>query len=141
VEVDAPAGVRGQVEEAVTERDITGNASGSAYRRAQKIAENAELTSAELRTIAEGVREFDAQRTPEQRTAAALERIASKVGPEKNSEAYEQARLRRREVYAQELLAVAMLAEDVHDEHLVQIRQSNAYKNLVSRLAGRDATA
>jgi hypothetical protein len=123
----------------MTERDITGDARGSAYRKAQKIAEANALTDAEMREIAAGVREFDAARTPEQRSAAALEKIASKVGPEKNSEAYEAARLRRREVYAKELVAVALMADDLESEDMVAIRQTNAYKRLVARLAGRDA--
>lgn len=121
----------------MTERDITGDAR-SAYRRAQAIANRAGLTADDLRAVADGVREFDAQRTPEQRAAAALERIANKVGPEKDSAAYEAGRLRRREVYALELAAIGWIGDP---DAIAAIRESNAYKNLVSRLAGRDATA
>jgi len=101
-----------------------------------RIADRAELTGAELATIAEGVREFDSWKSPEHRAAVALEKIASKVGPEKDSAAYEAARLRRREVYALELLAAALIADD---EGLEAIRESTAFRRLTVRLAGRDA--
>jgi hypothetical protein len=65
----------------VTERDITGDAR-SAYKRAQRVAKNLDLTDEDMRIIAEGVREFDAQRAVEHRTAQALEKIASNTSPE-----------------------------------------------------------
>lgn len=122
----------------MTERSFSGDAGNTPYRRAMKIADRAELTGSELAAIAEGVREFDTWKSPEHRTAAALERIANKVGPEKDSAAYEAGRLRRREVYALELAAIGLLG-DPRAIELVQ--ESNAYKNLVARLAGRDAPA
>jgi hypothetical protein len=121
----------------MTERDITGDAKGSAYKRAQRVAKNLDLTDEDMRIIAEGVREFDAQRAVEHRTAQALEKIASNTVPDRekeNSWAWEERRLRRREVYAQELMAVAILADDVHDEALDKIRETQAYQRLVERL-------
>lgn len=136
VEDDAPAGVQGG--EGMTARDFSGDAHNSPYRKAMRIADRAELTGTELAAIAEGVREFDTWKSPEHRTAAALEKIASKVGPEKDSAAYEAGRLRRREVYALELAAVGWIG---NEEDIAAVRESTAYKNLVARLAGRDAPA
>lgn len=48
--------------------------------------------------------------------------------------AFEERRLRRRQVYAQELMALAMLADDVEAEELVKVRRTAAYKLLVERL-------
>lgn len=46
---------------------------------------------------------------------------------------FEERRLRRREVYAQELMAVAVIVEDVD---LDVVRQSPAFQRLVARLKG-----
>ena len=126
----------------MTDRDITGDAKGaSAYRKAQAIAKERGLLDSDLRVIADGVREFDVQRSVEQRTAAALEKLAAYLAPAQSGKgenyAYEERRLRRREVYAQELLAVAFLADDVHDEHLEAIRQTPRFLALVERLKER----
>lgn len=123
----------------MTDRDISGDATRSRFKAAQKLAGDLGLSPAAMDTIAEGVREFDALRAPEVRAAKALERIADKVGPEKHSADYEAARLRRREVYAQELMAVALYEDDPESEAMVGIRGSAAYKRLVARLAGQDA--
>ena len=126
----------------MTDRDITGDAKPnmSAYRKAQAIAKEYRLADDELRAIADGVREFDAQRSTEQRTAAALEKLAVYLAPTQSGKgenyAFEERRLRRREVYAQELLAVAYLADDVNDPNLEAIRQSFAFQRLVERLKG-----
>lgn len=48
--------------------------------------------------------------------------------------------LRRREVYAKELVAVAIMCDDIHDEVLERIRESPQFKALTSRLLG-DAAA
>lgn len=126
----------------MTDRDITGDVKPnmSAYRKAQAIAKEHRLADDELRAIADGVREFDAQRSPEVRSLAALEKIATALGPGQSGKGesweYEERRLRRREVYAQELLAVAYLADDVNDPNLEVIRQSFAFQRLVERLKG-----
>lgn len=123
----------------MTERDITGDAK-SAYRKAQAIAKERGLLDSDLRTIADGVREFDAQRSVEVRTQVALEKIASNTAPERDpnaeSRGWEERRLRRREVYAQELLAVAYMADDVNDPDLTAIRGSVSFRRLVDRLKG-----
>lgn len=121
----------------MTDRDINGNAARSQYRKARRLADEFGLTPEALETIAQGVREFDEQGTVEQRTARALEKIAQHTTPERDKEngwAWEDRRLRRREVYAQELLAVAMFAEDINDEHLVAIRGTHAFQRLIERL-------
>jgi uncharacterized membrane protein YccC len=128
----------------VTDRDITGDVKPnmSAYRKAQAIAKERGLLDADLRAIADGVREFDAQRSLEQRSLAALEKIASNTAPDRDpnadSRGWEERRLRRREVYAQELLAVAYLADDVNAPELEAIRATAQYQRLVDRLTGRD---
>ncbi len=121
----------------MTERNINGDAVKSAYKRARKLAGDLGLDDQALETIAEGVREFDAQRSVEQRLASALEKVAANTAPESNkgdSWLWEERRLRRREVYAQELMAVAILADDVHDEALEKIRETQMYQRLVERL-------
>lgn len=54
--------------------------------------------------------------------------------------AFEERRLRRREVYAQELMAVAIMSDGFPGADLTGIRESAAYKTLVARLGPRDAT-
>lgn len=124
----------------MTDRDITGDVPRSAYRQAQAVARAANLPDDALRVIADGVREFDSQRSVEARTLAALEKIASALSPTSSGKGenheYEERRLRRREVYAQELLAVAYLADDVNDPNLEAIRESAAFQRLVDRLKG-----
>lgn len=121
----------------MTERNLAGDAVRSSFRRAQKLAGDKGLTAEEMDVIAAGVREFDEQRSTDHRTVHALEKIAANTKPPKSDGdpwSYEERRLRRREVYAQELLAVAMLADDVADENLVAIRSSERFKALIDRL-------
>lgn len=124
----------------MTERDITGDAKRSAYRKTQAIAKERGLLDSDLRTIADGVREFDAQRSPEARTLAALEKLAANTTPEGGSNAaareFEERRLRRREVLAQELAALALLADD---EDAVKIKQGFIYRRLFARFSAPDA--
>jgi hypothetical protein len=54
--------------------------------------------------------------------------------------AFEERRLRRREVYAQELMALAIFEDDPLSEVTAAIRQSAAYKALAARLGPRDAS-
>lgn len=115
-------------------REITGDAARSKYRRAQKVASELGLTDEVLATLAEGVREFDQEQGSESRTVKALERIAQNTvsGREKDGHwAWESQRLRRREVVAQELLAVAML---VSDAELAALKSGPAYKRIMERL-------
>lgn len=121
----------------MTDRDINGDAVRSSYARARKLADSLGISNEAMETIAEGVREFDEQRTPEQRTVAALERLARNTAPERGdsgSREWEERRLRRREVYAQELMAVAVILDD--QEALAEVQQSPAFKRLVARLKG-----
>ena len=48
--------------------------------------------------------------------------------------AFEERRLRRRQVYAQELMAIALLAPDIESEEVVAIRATAAYRRLIERL-------
>lgn len=121
----------------MTERDITGDATRSQYRKAMKIADRAELTDEELRVIADGVREFDAQRSPELRTVAALETLAKNTTPDRdreNSWAWEDRRLRKREVAAKELSALALLADD---EDVEKIKAGALYRRLFERVTSQ----
>src|SRR3954470_2885175 len=129
----------------MTERNVAGDAVRSKYRKAQKLAEEKGLSPAELESLAEGVREFDAKRTVEERTAVALEKLSAALtsqhsggdGTSGHAE-FEARRLRRREVYAQELMAVAVMADDVADEELVAIRETVPFKRLLARLKGTE---
>lgn len=123
----------------MTDRDINGDAVRSSYARARKLADSLGISNEAMETIAEGVREFDEQRTPEQRTVAALERLARNTAPERgDSQEWEERRLRRREVYAQELMAVAVILDD---DALAEVRQAPAFLRLVARLKGESGTA
>lgn len=125
----------------MTDRDINGDAVRSSYARARKLADSLGISNEAMETIAEGVREFDEQRTPEQRTVAALERLARNTAPERGdsgSREWEERRLRRREVYAQELMAVAVILDD---DALAEVRQAPAFLRLVARLKGESGTA
>lgn len=127
----------------MTNRDINGDAVRSKYRKAQKKIAELGLTPEVVEMLAEGVREFDAERDPEARQVKALERIATNTAPPRerqDSWAWEEQRLRRREVYAQELMAVAVMQDDIHDDDLVAIRQSPAFQRLVERLKGEPGT-
>lgn len=119
----------------MTERNVTGDAARSKYRRAQKVAAELGLTDEVMATLAEGVREFDQEQGPESRTVKALERIAQNTvsGREKDGHwAWESQRLRRREVAAQELLAVAMASSS--DAELIALKNGPVYKRIVERL-------
>ncbi len=126
----------------MTDRDITGDAKAnmSAYRKAQAIAKERGLLDSDLRAIADGVREFDAQRSTEVRSTAALEKIAENTTPPRSSGdpwVYEQRRLRRREVAAQELAALAAL---VDEEELEQIRAGATYRRMFERVIRTEVT-
>lgn len=130
----------------MTEREITGDARSS-YKKATLIAKDRNLTDAEMIDIADGVREFDAQRRPDSRLASALEKIAEVVTSQhKGGEGttsgheFEERRLRRREVYAWELMAVAMMTEEIGDESLAAIQRSDNFKRLVTRLTTQAQT-
>lgn len=137
VHLEGPAAVlRGATEEdeEVTERNLTGDASRSKYRRAQKVAAELGLTDEVLATLAEGVREFDQEQSSALRQTKALERIAQNTVQAREKDghwAWETQRLRRREVVAQEFLALAMVADDAD---LTKLRQSPAYKKIFDRL-------
>jgi hypothetical protein len=124
----------------VTERNINGDVPRSKFQRARKILDGHGVSGEDINLIADGVREFDAQQSAEQRSLAALEKIASALAPANSGKGenweWEERRLRRREVYAQELLAVAYLADDVADPNLEAIRQSPGFQRLVDRLKG-----
>lgn len=48
--------------------------------------------------------------------------------------AFEERRLRRRQVYAQELIALALMSDDVHASELIAVRETAAFQRLVQRL-------
>jgi hypothetical protein len=118
----------------VTKREVTGDAARSKYRAAKKVADELGLTDEVLATLAEGVREFDAEQSAEARRTRALERIASSIEPSKSSGdawRYEEQRLRRREVYAQELTAISMLADQASIDKIVS---TSRFRALLDRL-------
>lgn len=120
----------------MTERNVSGDAVRSRFKAAQKRAAELELSAEDMDLIADGAREFDAQRAPDARAAKALEKIALNTQPERNREnswEWEERRLRKREVYAQELLAVATIGSD---EEIDAVGKSPAFKRLVERLKG-----
>lgn len=124
----------------MTDRDISGNAVRSRYAKARKAAAEAGLTPEVLETLAEGVREFDAQKTHEHRTTSALETIAKNTAPPREREGgweWEERRLRKREVYAAELLAVATIGSD---EEVDAVGKTQGFKRLVARLLGEGVT-
>lgn len=129
----------------MTQRRVDGDATRSKYRRAQNKITELGLTPEVVDILAEGVREFDEQRTAEQRTVSALEKIAGNTTPERdiqNSREWEERRLRRREVYAQELLAVSVFYDGMEEEDVAAIAASAPFKRLVERLKGDgDVTA
>jgi hypothetical protein len=125
----------------MTERNITGDASRSKYKAAKKLADELGVTDQALEKIAEGVREFDAQRSVEQRTAAAVEKIAANTTPpgsSGNNWPWEEQRLRRREVQALELLAVLPVATD---EEVAKIQAGAVYRRIIARLSTDDPSS
>lgn len=125
----------------MTERNVSGNAVRSRHAQARKVAAEKGLSPEVMEILAEGVREFDAQRSTEQRSAAALEALAAfftsahRGGDGLERWEWEEKRLRRREVYALELAAVAFMSDDVGDDALVAIRKTAAFKRLMTRLS------
>lgn len=123
----------------MTDRNVAGDATRSKHKAAQRKATELGLTPEDLELLADGVREFDAFRAADVRQAKALEKIAANTAPERDAEhswKWEERRLRRREVYAQELAAFAMTCEDFQEPDMLAIRQSAAYRRLVDRLKG-----
>lgn len=118
----------------MTEREITGDAVRSKYKRAQKVASELGLSDEVLTALAEGVREFDASRSDGYRQTQALEKIAVALSPAQSGKgeswAFEERRLRRREVAAQELASLALLADD---EDVVKIKAGKLYQRLFER--------
>jgi hypothetical protein len=141
VEDDAAAGVRGTTEEEqeVTERNINGDVGRSRYRAAQKKAAELGLTPEVMEILAEGVREFDNERTAEARQTKALEKIASNTAPPRSDGDpwyWKERRLREREVAALELLAVLPVATD---EEVAAIQAGSVYRRIVERLSQDNA--
>lgn len=123
----------------MTERDINGDAVRGKFRQARKTAAELGLTPEVMETLAEGVREFDAERNPVTRQTKALEKIALHLTPPRTSGdnwPWEEQRLRRREVQALELLAVLPVATD---EEVARIQEGSIYKRIIERLALGDA--
>jgi hypothetical protein len=121
----------------MTERNVSGDVARSKFKAAQKLAGELGLTADQMDAIADGVREFDAQGATDVRQARALERIERHLSPRRGGEdgwEFEERRLRRREVYAAELMAVALFEDDPSAEAMSGVRGSDAYKRLVSRL-------
>lgn len=120
----------------MTERSVSGDAVRTKYAEARKKIEDLGLTPDVVDILAEGVREFDEQRSPQQRTVAALEKLVLNTTPERGSSqsswAWEDRRLRRREIAALELLAVVPVATD---EELRAIQAGAIYKKIIDRLS------
>lgn len=118
----------------MTERAVTGNVPASKYRRAQKLADQLGLTDDDMTTLAAGVREFDATQADGHRQTRALEKIANNttpVSPDASHE-FEERRLRRREVTALELMALATLAAD-NPVDVEKIKAGATYQRLFAR--------
>lgn len=118
----------------MTERAVTGDVPVSRYRRSQKLAAQLGLTDADLTVLADGVREFDTTQSPEHRQTRALEKIAQNVGDERDpAREYEARKMRRREIAAAELAAIALLADD---EDVEKIKAGQTYKLMFARVTG-----
>lgn len=113
----------------MVERDITGEIRRVGLNRLPALLG---IDNESLKEIAERVRQFDKSQSDDTRQRKALEDLAKKFGQsilmESNSEKFTRQDLRKREVEALELIAVAQACG------LEELRQTSLFERLLTRL-------